>query len=80
MAYTQDIDACLKSRRGFGLTEADFSDYLKKADKGLDQVRADQASNRLPLLRLAGETSDLQEIREVAALLVEAPTGVQNAV
>ena len=76
MSYTQDIQACLKDGKGFGLGDAAFSKHLKKADAGLDAIRADHASGRLPFLHLPQERGDLGEIKQTADLLCKGASDV----
>lgn len=76
MSYTQDVQACLKDGKGYGLGDAAYSNYLKKADVGLDRVRADYTSGRLPLLQLPERDDDLAGILKTAAILCDGASDV----
>lgn len=58
--YRQSIAGCLSGAIGeHGLTESELGRWLEKLAPALHDLKADYASGRLPLLRIAEETDDL---------------------
>lgn len=58
--YRQSIAGCLSGAIGeHGLTESELGCWLEKLAPALHDLKADYASGRLPLLRIAEETDDL---------------------
>ena len=60
LPYRQSIAGCLSGAIGaHGLTETELGRWLEKLAPALHDLKADHASGRLPLLRIAEETADL---------------------
>lgn len=58
--YRQSIAGCLSGAIGeHGLTESELGRWLEKLAPALHDLKADYSSGRLPLLRIAEETDDL---------------------
>lgn len=58
--YRQSIAGCLSGAIGeHGLTESELGRWLEKLAPALHDLKADHASGRLPVLRIAEETADL---------------------
>lgn len=58
--YRQSIAGCLSGAIGsHGLSESDLGKWLEKLAPALHDLKADHASGRLPLLRIAEDTADL---------------------
>ena len=58
--FVQSVDGCLEGRIGaHGLTRVEFQSWLKRIVPHIDALKADYASGRLPLLKIAEETSDI---------------------
>lgn len=58
--YRQSIAGCLSGAIGVhGLSEAELGSWLAKLAPALHELKADYASGRLPLLKIAEETADL---------------------
>jgi len=82
-AYRQSIAGCLSGAIGeHGLTESELGRWLEKLAPALHDLKADHASGRLPLLRIAGETADLdaaeaalEKLSEGAEMIVFFGTG-----
>jgi glucose-6-phosphate isomerase len=82
-AYRQSIAGCLSGAIGeHGLTESELGRWLEKLAPALHDLKADHASGRLPLLRIAGETADLdaaeaalEKLSEGAEIIVFFGTG-----
>src|SRR5262245_39121050 len=59
-SYRQSIAGCLGGAIGeHGLSEAELGRWLEKLAPALHDLKADHASGRLPLLKIAEETADL---------------------
>lgn len=59
-SYRQSIAGCLSGAIGeHGLTEGELGRWLEKLGPALHDLKADYASGRLPLLRIAEDTADL---------------------
>jgi glucose-6-phosphate isomerase len=59
-AYRQSIAGCLSGAIGeHGLSESELGRWLEKLAPALHDLKADYASGRLPLLKIAEETADL---------------------
>lgn len=59
-SYRQSIAGCLSGAIGeHGLTESELGRWLEKLAPALHDLKADHASGRLPVLRIAEETADL---------------------
>ncbi len=59
-SYRQSIAGCLLGAIGeHGLSESELGRWLEKLKPALHDLKADHASGRLPLLRVAEETADL---------------------
>lgn len=60
--YRQSIAGCLAGAIGeHGLTESELGRWLEKLAPALHDLKADYASGRLPLLKIAEDTSDLDQ-------------------
>ncbi len=58
--YRQSIAGCLSGAIGeHGLTESELGRWLEKLAPALHDLKADHATGRLPVLRIAEETADL---------------------
>jgi glucose-6-phosphate isomerase len=70
--YRQSIAGCLSGAIGeHGLTEAELGRWLERLAPALHDLKADYASGRLPLLRIAEETADLEAAEAALAKLSE---------
>ena len=70
MPFKQNIDSARAETVGaHGLSKAALDEALRGCAGALDGLRKAHADNALPLLRLPAKTSDLDEIRHVAARL-----------
>lgn len=71
-AYRQSIAGCLFGAIGtHGLSEAELGSWLQKLAPALHDLKADYASGRLPLLRIAEETADLDEAEAALGRLAQ---------
>ncbi len=71
-AYRQSIAGCLSGAIGeHGLSEAELGRWLTQCAPALHDLQADHASGRLPLLRIAEETADLEEADAALLRLIE---------
>ncbi len=58
--FVQSVDGCLEGRIGaHGLTRVEFQSWIERTAPHIGALKADYASGRLPLLRIAEETSDI---------------------
>lgn len=70
MAFTHAIDQALgRSIGGPGIPETAIEAALKLSETGMQRLREEEQSGRLPLLSLPHETEDLAAIEEAAAML-----------
>lgn len=68
--YRQSIDGCLSQGIGaHGLTDADLARWLDKAAPLLAELQEDYATGRLPVLRIAEDTADLDAAEQALAAL-----------
>ena len=66
----QSVAGCLEGAIGrHGLTAAEYSAWLGKTAPHIDGLKADYASGRLPLLRIAEETADIAAAQAALAKL-----------
>ena len=66
MPYHQETKDCFASSIGDGgLSDEVFATTLKATAPALDQIRAARNDNSLPMLRLPGDTSDLDALKPV---------------
>jgi glucose-6-phosphate isomerase len=71
-SYRQSIAGCLSGAIGaHGLSESELGRWLEKLAPALHELKADYASGRLPLLRIAEETVDLDEAEAALGKLSE---------
>ncbi len=81
--FTQSVDGCLEGAIGsHGLSPAALEQWLKRAEPYVASLKDDYATSRLPLLRIAEETADieaataaLKSLSEGAEMLVFFGTG-----
>jgi len=72
LPYRQSIAGCLSGAIGaHGLTEAELGRWLQKLAPALQGLKDDHATGRLPLLRIAAETQDLDEAEAALGKLSE---------
>lgn len=72
LGYTQSIAGYLDSAIGaHGLTQAELSRWLAKAEAALDRLRQEHADGSLPLLRIVDETADIEAAKAAYAKLAE---------
>lgn len=77
MAYTHSVDHCREAQIGReGLSDKAYAAMLARTGEGLAWLKAAQAENRLPLLRLPARTDDFPDIAAAAAALTEGATDV----
>jgi glucose-6-phosphate isomerase len=70
--YRQSIAGCLSGAIGeHGLSEAELGGWLAKLGPALHDLKADYASGRLPLLKIAEDTADLDAAEAALAKLSE---------
>lgn len=71
-AYRQSIAGCLSGAIGeHGLSEAELGRCLERLAPALHDLKADYASGRLPLLRIAEETADLDQAEAALGRLAQ---------
>lgn len=77
MPLIQSIDSALHSNIGqHGVEAATLDATLERAEGALDRLRAQHAEGGLPLLNLAGMTSDLPDLRDTARALADRATDI----
>lgn len=77
MPLIQSIDSALHDNIGqHGVSADALDDALERAEGALDWLRARHADGGLPLLNLAGMTSDLPDLRDTARVLADRATDV----
>ena len=68
----QNIDGCLESRIGkAGLTPSQLAAWLDRTAPHIEELKADYAADRLPLLRIAEETADVAAAAKALKALSE---------
>ena len=76
-AYVQSVSGCLDGAIGnHGLPRANLDGWLEKCQPHLDALRADYASGRLPLLRIAEETADVEAASTALTALAKDATTI----
>ena len=71
-SYRQSISGCLEGAIGeHGLADADLARWLDKLEPALAALKDDHETGRLPVLRIAEETADLDEAEAALRTLVE---------
>jgi glucose-6-phosphate isomerase len=71
-AYRQSIAGCLAGAIGeHGLSEAELGRWLETCSPALHALKADHATGRLPLLKIAEDTADLEDAEAAFARLME---------
>ena len=77
MPLIQSIDSALHDNIGqHGVSAEALDAALERAEGALDWLRAQHAEGGLPLLNLAGMTSDLPELRDTARALADRATDI----
>ncbi|MBX9862308.1 MAG: glucose-6-phosphate isomerase [Hyphomicrobium sp.] len=75
--YRQSIAGCLSGAIGaHGLSESELGRWLEKCAPALHDLKADHASGRLPLLKIAEETADIDEADAALTRLLEGGNAV----
>lgn len=70
--YCQSVDGCLSESIGaHGLGKTDVATWLDKAEPLIAELKEDYGTGRLPLLRIAEDTDDLDEAEAALAALTE---------
>ena len=75
--YRQSIAGCLSGAIGaHGLSESELGRWLEKSAPALHDLKADYASGRLPLLKIAEETADIDEADAALTRLLEGANAI----
>ena len=77
MRIKQDISRCLSDEIGdAGLTDAELSAALKRADQAVEKIRQMHADGQMTLLDLPEKTDDLEQCAQAADILTNGATDV----
>ena len=68
--FNQNIDGCLESAIGkYGLSRSQYESWLTRAGPHVEALKDDYRNNRLALLRIAEDVSDIAEAEAALARL-----------